>query len=104
MAGQFQKDVFQIRQNRAVAGDANVVLGNALNDVGYQVVAFSADGKFRSVADDFLHTRDGAKTFGGLRIIGRENHGSLRAMLVDEILRPVDGDNAPVLDDGYAVA
>src|SRR5271163_2130089 len=45
MAGQFQKDVLQVRQHGAKVGDPDPVLGQTLDHFGHKVVAMSLNCK-----------------------------------------------------------
>src|ERR1700733_89028 len=75
-----------------------------MNHFGHQIIAAPANRELRVAARNRFHARDRSEALFSRRMVAREYHSSLGAVTIDEILWPVDVDDASVLDDRYAVA
>src|ERR1700679_568457 len=88
MTGQFQKDIFKVRENRAELRDPDPILGKALNHLGDEIVASSPNGELRITAGHCLDARNRSEAFHCSRVVCGEDDGSLRAMPLHKVLRP----------------
>src|ERR1700680_4385935 len=104
VTGQFEKDVLKVRENRAEIRDPNPILGQTMNHLGDEIVAPTPNRELRVAADYRLDSRDRSKALYSRWVVCGEDDGSLRAVPVNEALRPVDVDDASVFDDCYPVA
>src|ERR1700722_9103032 len=75
-----------------------------MNHLGDEIVAPTPNRDLRVAADDRFDSRDGSKALRSGEVVGCKYDGSLRAVPVNQALRPVDVDDASVLDDCYPVA
>src|SRR4051812_15484386 len=90
--------------DRAEIADAQSGLGYAANDRGDEPVAAPANRISRVLTRHGVDARDRAEPIAGLGVIGREHDRALGTVPADEILRRLDVDDAPVLDDRDAIA
>jgi len=102
--GEFEKDIFEIGEDGAEVGDADVVLGQAVNDGGDEVVAAAADGDCMARGFDGFDIGEVAERCEVDGAGGGENDCTFGAVAGDEGGGGVDVDDAAVLHDGYAIA
>src|SRR4249919_1976031 len=104
VAGDREKDVLERRQQRAEVGRPNPVLGQALDDVGHEILAAAADDVALIAPLDRVDRRDSPKVSLRVRVGRTHFYRSLRAVRRDQPRRRVDVDDAAVIDDRDAVA
>src|SRR5262245_20830548 len=104
MARQLEKHILEIRDHGAEIGDADPVLGDAVDDAGHKVVAVPADREPRITAFHRVDARNRAKALCSNRIAGDQDDRPLRTVACDEPFRRVDVDDAAVLDDRDTIA
>src|SRR6185436_15337712 len=104
VARELEEHVLEIRLLGAETADPDAVFGQALNHFGDEAVAAPVNRELSRFALDVDDVRKRAETLLRHRILGAEHDRSIRAMLVDESLRRIDVDDAPVLDNRHAIA
>src|SRR5580700_1513707 len=104
MAGQFQKNVLQIRQHSTKIGDADAVLGETLDHLGHEVVAAALNGETGLLAGHGLCRLNPFEAFFGERVIGVQHNCSGGTVPAHQFRGTSNIDDLSVLNDGDAVA
>lgn len=104
MAGQFQKDVFQVGQHGTEVGDPDPILGETLDHLGHEVVAPSLKSEPGVLAHQVLHLRNRSQAFFGDAIRGRQHHRSRGAVPSHQLARATNVNDLSVFDNRHAVA
>src|SRR5688572_27449392 len=104
LAGELQVRVLQRRHNRAEVGHSNPVLGDAVDDMGYQIISGSLNSDPRTVHRDGLDVRNRPKAIARAAIVGRHDDRPLGTVPGNQPLGTVDFDDFAALDDRHAIA